>query len=120
MVVNVSPETEKQLAELAARNGKPVPDFAGSLLEEKLREVQPGDSLNGTDDDIDPDALARAVAQMINRTPEEIAAAQARAIQEFQPENQLPPGQTIFDAVCGKWPGDETDEEVYRALEKLS
>ncbi len=120
MIVNVSPETEKQLAELAARNGEPVPDFAGSLLEEKLREVQPGEGLNGTDDDVDPDALERAVAQMINRTPEEIEQTRARLFQQMEPPRPLPPGQTLFDVICGKWPGDETDEEVLRALEKLS
>ena len=68
----------------------------------------------------DPDALARAVAAMTHRTPEEIAAAQARAQQEFQPEHLLPSGASVIEAVFGKWPGTETDEEVYQALEKLS
>lgn len=68
----------------------------------------------------DPDALARAIAAMTQRAPEEIAAAQARAQQEFQPEHLLPSGASVIEAVFGKWPGTETDEEVYQALEKLS
>ena len=72
------------------------------------------------EDKEDPNALNRAIASMINRTPEQIAEAQARAIAEFQPERELPPGQTILDAIYGKWPGTETDEEVSKALERLS
>jgi hypothetical protein len=68
----------------------------------------------------DSDALSRAIAKMINRSPEEIAKAQARAIAKYKPEHSLQPGQTIFDAVGGKWPGDESDQQIKEALEKLS
>ncbi len=68
----------------------------------------------------DSDALSRAIAKMINRTPEEIAKAQALAINNCKPEHSLQPGQTIFDAIGGKWPGDESDQQIKEALERLS
>jgi hypothetical protein len=72
------------------------------------------------DDKDDSDALSRAIARMANRSPEEIAKAQARAITECKPEHSLQPEQTIFDVVGGKWPGDESDQQIKEALEKLS
>jgi hypothetical protein len=57
---------------------------------------------------------------MKNRTPEEIESARTQAIKEYKPERPLPEGKTIFDVICGKWPGDETDEEVAEALRRLS
>lgn len=119
MVVNVSPEAEKILGELAARNGISAPEMAGELLEEKLKEtytISPTDE----DGDFDPDALERVIAQMTNRTPEEIEETRARLFQEMEPPRPLPPGKTLADILYGKWPGDETDEEVLAALEKLS
>jgi hypothetical protein len=117
MIVSVSPEVEDQLAQLAHKNGKPIAEVAGALLEEKLRESL---ALKDEEEDTDPDALARAIARMTNRTPEEIAAAQQRAIVAYPAKNPLPPGQTILDVIDGKWPGNETDEEVFEALRKLS
>jgi hypothetical protein len=119
MIVNVSPEAEKMLGELAARNGKPAPEMAGELLEEKLKETR-SLALTDEDGDFDPDALERAIAQMMNRTPEEVEETRARLFQEMEPPRPLPPGKTLFDVVCGQWPGDETDEEVFAALAKLS
>lgn len=119
MNVKVSNEVEQKLTTLAGEVGRDVADFGGSLLEEAMREKGILSNFNGYEIE-DPNALARAISAMISRTPEEIKAAQRRAIAEFRPENELPPGQTIFDAVCGKWPGDETDEEVFEALERLS
>ena len=66
------------------------------------------------------DALREAVAKMMNRTPEERAAAQAYALATYKPRRLPPPGMTIFDVISGKWPGDETDEQIEAALEELS
>ena len=33
---------------------------------------------------------------------------------------RMPPGKTLEDVISGKWPGDEPDEVVFAALEKLS
>jgi hypothetical protein len=66
------------------------------------------------------ESLEAAITRMINRTPEEIAAARERLLAVTPPPRELPTGTTIFDAVMGKWPGDETDEQIAAALEKLS
>lgn len=68
----------------------------------------------------DSGALDRAVAKMISRTPQEIEATRARLFSEMEPPRALPPGKTLEDIISGKWPGEESDEEVLQALEKLS
>ena len=42
------------------------------------------------------------------------------SLDEVQPKVPPPPGKSWLDGVAGQWPGDETDEEIYRALEELS
>src|SRR5215510_2352056 len=122
MNVTISPDVEKSLVALAAQRSVDPAVLGGALLEEMMREKGLLSQTNGTEGIVpeDPEALARAVAAMINRTPEQIEAAQELALKEFQSERELPPGKTIFDVVCGKWPGNETDEEVYEALKRLS
>jgi hypothetical protein len=61
-----------------------------------------------------------ALAQAINRSPEEIAQARARVLQASPAPRELPEGKTLEDVVMGQWPGDETDEQILEALEKLS
>lgn len=118
MNVNISSETEKTLKEMALRNGQDVADYAGDMIEKQI-QAQKISNTNGKDED-DPDALTHAINRMVNRTPEEIAEAQMRAIAACKPRNEIPPGKTLFDMVAGKWPGDETDEQIQEALERLS
>jgi len=66
------------------------------------------------------DALARGVAWLTNRTPEEIAAARARVLATASIPRPLPPGKTLIEAVEGTWPGNETDAEIREALERMS
>jgi|SRR5579862_2343316 len=61
-----------------------------------------------------------ALAQAINRTPEQIAEARARVLQASPAPRELPEGKTLEEVVMGQWPGDETDEQILEALEKLS
>ncbi len=119
MNVNISPEAENQLTRMAAQSGQNVADFAGTLLEEKLCETPSPSGTNGNADE-DPEALIKAVTKLLNRTPDEIEQARERLLQASRPPRPLPAGQTLFDAVCGSWPGDETDEQVFEALRKLS
>ena len=67
-----------------------------------------------------PSALDRAVYKMTHRTPEQIAQAQVRAMEMYKPRRAVPPGKTLADMVSGKWPGDETDEQINAALKELS
>lgn len=68
----------------------------------------------------DPDAFNRAMAKMMNKTPEEKAAARTRLYQQSRAPREIPEGQTLNDVVYGKWPGTETEDEILEALEKLS
>ena len=67
------------------------------------------------DDDCTP-----PVYRWANRTPEQKLADREEAMKWIRPGRPLPPGKTFFEVVQGTWPGDETDEEVNRALEGLS
>jgi hypothetical protein len=123
MEVNVSPETENQLAEKAEQIGARVSDYAGFLLEKKLQEEAEAAKVNGgsyEDLDEDPYALEHAIAKLLSRTPEEIEQTRARIFQEMEPPRPIPEGLTLYDVVCGQWPGDESDEEVFEALKILS
>ena len=72
------------------------------------------------DDDANPNALADAKRRWMNRTAAEILAARER-IFELTPEPRpLPLGKTLNDVIEGTWPGDETDEEIFEFLERLS
>ena len=112
MIVTVSPETEKAIVKLAAKRGQDAAVLAGRYLEIALKSQQI------TDDE--PDALTQAIAKLKSRAPEQIAEARDQLFQAAKPSRPLPAGQSIFDVIGGQWPGDETDEEVLAALEKLS
>lgn len=71
-----------------------------------------------TPDDCDP--LIAAVNSLANRTPEEKLADRAEAMKYLRKGRPLPEGKTFFEVVEGTWPGDETDEQIYEALERLS
>lgn len=124
MIVTLAPETEKQLVEKATCAGVSVGDYARHLLEQKLyengKQRAAMDFNRQEEEDTEPDALAKAMARMLNRTPEEIEQTRARLFQEMEAPLPLPEGKTLFDVVCGQWPGDESDEEVFEALKKLS
>lgn len=91
--------------------------FEGDKLKiSLLKIVRPAEN----EEEEDPAALDRAVARMMNRTPEEIEATRARLFQQSRPPREIPEGKTLEDMICGKWPGDETDEQIFEALEKLS
>lgn len=126
MIVNVTPETEKQLTRLAERVGAPVAVYAGYLLEQKLHEKNGQQAVNGSvntaeqddDEDSDPDALAKAISKLLNKTPEEREKERAELFAASRPPRPLPEGKTLADVL--QWPGDETDEQVFEALRKLS
>ena len=43
-----------------------------------------------------------------------------QSLDELKPRVPPPPGKTALQMVVGQWPGDETDEEINKALEELS
>jgi predicted DNA-binding antitoxin AbrB/MazE fold protein len=65
-------------------------------------------------------ALEREIRWLTSRTPEEIMAARERILKASPPARPLPEGKTHAEVVQALWPGDETDEQIREALEKLS
>ena len=65
-------------------------------------------------------SFEKAFAQASMTTSEEVAGARDRLILASPPPRELPEGKTIEDVVMGKWPGDETDGQIFEALRKLS
>ena len=55
-----------------------------------------------------------------SRTDAEIEAARRRLDALSPPPAPIPEGKTLSDMVEGKWPGDETDEQINEALKRLS
>ena len=66
------------------------------------------------------DALTEAVNKLINRTKAEMLASRARVMKTVRLGRPLPEGKTLADVVEGQWPGDETDEQIFEAPERLS
>lgn len=119
MIIMLPPEVEKKLIALATQRSVEPASLVASLVEKELQE-ELDLSADAGDTDSDPDALNRAVAAIINRTPEQIKAAQDMALREFKAERDLPAGaKNIFD-VIPVIRGNETDEQVIQDLKELS
>lgn len=43
-----------------------------------------------------------------------------RSLEDLKPRTAAPPGTNRMERVFGHWPGDETEEELLAALEKMS
>jgi predicted DNA-binding protein len=114
LILNLPQRVEEKLREVAADVGIDPSVYAEEVIEGHLR-IQ-----FGFPDGDRRDYLAEAIERMTQRTPEEKAAMEAEALERVRPGRPLPPGKTIFDVVWGKWPGDETDEQVEEALRRLS
>lgn len=67
-----------------------------------------------------PDALAKEIAWLANRTNAEVEETRRKLFALSPPPTPLPEGKTLADMVEGTWPGDETDEQINDALKKLS
>jgi predicted DNA-binding antitoxin AbrB/MazE fold protein len=69
---------------------------------------------------VEPDILAQEIAWLTNRTDAEIEETRRRLNALSPPPAPIPEGKTLSDMVEGKWPGDETDEQINEALKRLS
>lgn len=118
MIVMFPPDIEKKLLELAAQRSVEPASLVASLVAKELNE-ELALSADAGDDDFDPDALNRAVAALLSRTPEEKRAAREKAIQESKPLIELPLNVSPFD-VMPVVRGNETDAQVIQALKELS
>ena len=121
MIVICPPEIEKMILEAATKRNMEPESLVATIVEKELSDELALAPINGVahDDDSDPEALYRAVAALMNRTPEQREAARELAIREFRPKNELPPDVSPLD-VMPVIRGDETDEQVLEALKELS
>jgi len=123
MVVTFPPELERRIVALAALRRVDPATLVADLVAKELGDETDLALANGVghdeENDFDPEAGLRAVAALINRSPEQISAAQARAIKEFKPIRELPPDVSPLE-VMPLIRGNETDEEVLQALKDLS
>lgn len=116
MNVMFPPEVEEKVLAKAARQGLAPDAYVREIVQKELSASEPQ---AGSDDDYDPQALSRAVAALKRRTPAQLEMARARAIREFRPKRELPSDVSPLE-VMPVIRGDETDEEVLRALRELS
>jgi hypothetical protein len=110
---------DKQMAQQQTYEGTPT------QLAEQLRLLPESQKYRMTltleeAEEEEAESLEAAIARITNRTPEEIAAARERLFAATPPPRELPEGKTVLDVVMGTWPGDETDEQVFEALARLS
>ena len=121
MIVTFPPDVEKKIIALATQKSVDPAFLVTSLVEKQLSDELALAPVNDLvhDNDYDPEALRRAVAALINRTPSQIKAAQERASREFKPARDLPPDVSPLE-VLPVIRGDETDEQVFQALNELS
>ena len=123
-MIVLPPEVEKKLITLAEVWSVDPASLIASWVAREMPETS-GSEENGSvpfDDGMstpDPDAVRRAVAALLDRTPEQRRAARQNAIAESRPRIELPPGVSLFD-VLPVVRGEETDEEVLQALKEQS
>lgn len=120
ITVELSPETEAAVRERAEAAGEAPATYVAQAVETRLREekiVADRDRWQAAGLNY---ALADAIARRANRTPEEVTAARDEYLALVRPGKPIPEGKTFADMVVGQWPGDETDEEILDALERLS
>lgn len=121
MIVMFPPDLEKRIIALAAQMKVDPASLVVSFVEKNLSDGSALVPVNGLslDDDFDPEVGRRTVEALINRTPEQIKAAQERAIREFRPKRELPPDVSPLE-MLPVIRGNETDEDVLQALKELS
>lgn len=124
MIVMFPSEVEQKIVALAAQRKVDPASLVASLVEKELNVELALAPVNGVgqDDDYDPEALNRAVAAIVNRTPEQRQAAQARAIRELKSQYELPPGfsaQDVMDSLEDDRADDEDPDSLNRAIAKM-
>jgi hypothetical protein len=108
VAVHLQPDSEQRLRDKAREAGLSLQDYLEELAERDANKGGPNDRLQ------------QEIAWLTNRTPEEIEETRRRLIALSPPPTPIPEGKTLSDMVEGKWPGDETDEQIREALERLS
>ena len=69
---------------------------------------------------IPEELLNRTFPDPLGRTPEQILIDRERILAKSRPPKPVPGGGSAIAYIMGKWPGDETDEEIEEALKWIS
>ena len=124
MIVTIPHELENKIVALAAQKGVEPSTFIVALVEEDVEVAWNAKAVQGTNghqhvDDYDPNALKRATERITQRTLAEREAVRQELLQSIPPPLPIPEGKTVFDMLA-RIRGEETEEQVYAALERLS
>lgn len=113
--VGHTPEQKTAAQERAIREFKSGIELPPGV---SAQDVMDALRVDGTDND-DPDALKKATERITNRTPEEREAIRQELLKAIPEPLPIPEGKTVFDMFF-RIRGDETEEQVYEALQRLS
>jgi hypothetical protein len=91
--VDFPPDVEARLREEAARRGQDTAEFVRQVVEREL--------------------MQQALLALRDRK-------RPQSLDELKPRIPSPSGTSWLAQVVGQWPGDESDEEISKALEELS
>lgn len=91
--LKLSPAAEARLRAEASSAGQEPSEYASALIQQQL---------------------TRAALDALKDRP------RPKSLSELKPRIPSPPGSNGLAQIVGQWPGDETDEEIDRALEELS
>ena len=87
------PDMEARLQAAAARSGQEPDEYVKSLVKEQL--------------------IANELEALKHRH-------RPQSVDELEPRAPSPPGTSWLAQVWGQWPGDESEEELFKALEEIS
>ena len=77
--------------------------------------------LNGAALHVDISEFAnRTFPDPLGRSWEQVLIDREEILSKSQPERLPPHGMTVMEHIIGKWPGDETDEQIEEALRWIS
>jgi len=91
--VDLPPDVEARLQKQAAEQGQEPAEYVAELVRQGL--------------------VMRELEALKHRKP-------PQSLADLKPRAATPPGTTWLEAIRGQWPGDESDEEINRALEEMS
>jgi hypothetical protein len=91
--IDLPPDVETRLHEQAAREGQATDEYVRKVIERALTQ--------------------QALLALKDRTPPQTLA-------DLKARVPSPPGTSWLAQVRGQWPGDETDEMIFEALETMS
>ena len=87
----------------------------------KLTKTKLVQGLNGAAIPVDISEFAnRTFPDPLGRSWEQVLIDREEILSKSQPERLPPHGMTVMEHIIGKWPGDETDEQIEEALRWIS